>query len=168
MVIRPRVEVPLWHSELHVWCCRSCGTGCKCSMGSISGPGTSTPRGCSQKREREKERKTYLGPGIFLLLFSNSGMKNGSLIQKHAPSWKQLNCKMKKGKTTEDGGRVSGPLPVFETWFHPLSSCVAGVTLLNLSEPQFPPLQMGIMISTSWENVTDERQWENRNENKVA
>ena len=39
-----------------------------------------------REREREKERKTYLGPGIFLLLFSNSGMKNGSLIQKHAPS----------------------------------------------------------------------------------
>ena len=48
------LEVPMWHnSRLRIWCCRSCGSGCNCSLGLIPDPRTSTCCGCRQKKKKE-------------------------------------------------------------------------------------------------------------------
>ena len=45
--------VPLWCSGLRIWC-HSCGSGYCSGAGLIPGPGTSSCRGCGQKKKKKK------------------------------------------------------------------------------------------------------------------
>ena len=49
-------EFPLWLRGLKIQCCQCCASGYSCGMGSLSGPGTSTCYGHSQKKYKKYQK----------------------------------------------------------------------------------------------------------------
>ena len=53
--------VPWQLSRLRTWCCPCCGSCHRCSMGSITGLGTSLCCGCSQKKKKNPKQRRLPG-----------------------------------------------------------------------------------------------------------